>query len=299
MSSMIRVDVLMGLPADTQLYKPQVVAGHWLRTPGLNELIINDFAAQRLHLHVGDKVTVHTNATDTNQALQAYWTIIGIVHDVDEVSGSANPEGRQGWAFTTLTNLNLTLRHEDADMAERLWLQARNHSPQALQVLGTRVQAALSQYDGAYYQPWEQVHAAETGSFSIVYLLFSIAALLVAVIGLLSLSHTLAASVLERRLEIGILRSLGATSWRVGTVFFVEAMALAMIAWGVGIVLGIPGAYAILNLFSIYFGPVDISLQPLAILITFLLIIVVVILASFGPSLSASRVRIRGILRYE
>src|SRR5215470_11761255 len=46
----------------------------------------------------------------TRRAEQAEWQIVGIVHEVTAVDGSANPQGRQGLAFTTLQSLN-QLRH--------------------------------------------------------------------------------------------------------------------------------------------------------------------------------------------
>jgi putative ABC transport system permease protein len=98
---------LLGLPAETQLYQPRVVAGRWLRAHELGALVINNYAAARLHLSVGDTVTAQWAA---QQAEQAEFRLVGIVHEGGEVDGSANPQGRQGLAFTTLENLN-ALRH--------------------------------------------------------------------------------------------------------------------------------------------------------------------------------------------
>lgn len=292
---------LMGLPALTHLYQPQVVAGRWLKSHELNTLVINDFAAQQLNLHVGDHVTVNTSNTEASQEQQANWIVAGIVHDISDVSALANPQGRLGLAFTTLDNLNLTLRHQPVDAAERLWLRAYDHSETSLEQLSRQIQRALTA-DGLQniaIQAWQLVQAQETGTLPIVYLLFNTVAIMVACMGLLSLSHTLAASVLERRLEIGILRSLGATGWRVGTVFAIEALALAMIAWGLGALCGLFGGTALLNLLGRYFGPIDMFFRPLVVTITLLLLIVVACVASFGPALSASRVRVGSTLHYE
>lgn len=292
---------LMGLPADTHLYQPQVVAGRWLQAHEQNGLVINDYAAQQLNLHVGDHVTVNSSDTAASQGQRANWTIVGIVHEVSDVAATANPQGRLGLTFTTLDNLNLTLRHQQADAAERLWLSAYDHSTSSLRLLTGRIYRTLSAsgLQNIAIQVWRLVQAQETGSLPIVYLLFDTVAILVAFMGLLGLTHTLAASVLERRLEVGILRSLGATGWRVGTVFVIEALALGFIAWGLGAAFGLPGGAAIVNVLGAYFGPIDVFFRPLIVLITLLFVIVVACVASFGPALSASRVRIRGTLRYE
>jgi putative ABC transport system permease protein len=92
---------------------------------------------------------------------------------------------------------------------------------------------------------------------------------------------------------------MGASGWRVGRVFWLEGLSLAVVAWLVAIVLGIPGAYAFVALFGAELLPVPFAFDPTALLIMLIFIIVIATLASFGPVLKASRVRIADTLRYE
>jgi putative ABC transport system permease protein len=289
-----RVLELNGVLAGTQLYQPQLVSGRWLRAQDRDALVINDSAAQRLHLQVGEPVPIQLATR------QARLTIVGIVHDVSEVSGSGNPEGRLGESFTTLKTLN-QLRGLPPTSAERLWLRAVDRSPHALQLLQQRIDDTLNRLglqDGsALVLTQDLTGVSETTRF--IAILFDAAAILVALIGLLSLAHTLATSVLERRVEIGILRSIGATGWRVGAIFGIEGLALALIAWAGGLAIGLLATLGILNMLGIYMGPVDLSFQPMLILLTLLFVIVVACLAAFGPVYTASQVRVRGALRYE
>lgn len=285
---------LYGLSADTRLYQPKLLAGRWLQTTDQGALVINDFAAARLHLQVGERLTLDLNSQP------ASLVVVGIVHEVEDVSGSANPYGRLGAAFTTLTALN-HLRHAPADAAERLWLRARDRSPSALGQLQGQIEQTLRalNLEDATALALQQDLAQGSAIQVTIYLLFDAIALLVALLGLLGLAHTLLASVLERRLEIGILRSLGATGWRVGVVFCTEALGLAALAWGLGAMLGVPASSAILALLGVYFGPVDLAFQPMDLLTMLLFLLAVACLASFAPALAAARTRIRGALRYE
>jgi putative ABC transport system permease protein len=285
---------LYGLSADTQLYQPELVAGRWLRSSDRGALVINDFAAARLHLQVGERITFTVNTQP------ASLVIVGIIHEVEDVSGSANTYGRLGAAFTTLDDLN-QIRHTSADAAERLWLRARDRSPTALHQLQVQIEQTLRalNLEDATALALQQDLAQGSAIQVTIYLLFDATAILVALLGLLGLSHTLLASVLERRLEIGILRSVGATGWRVGLVFGTEALGLAALAWGLGAVLGVPASLAILALLGIYFGPVDLTFQPVDLLTLLLFLLAVACLASFAPALAAARTRIRGTLRYE
>ncbi|MDQ6661817.1 MAG: ABC transporter permease, partial [Chloroflexota bacterium] len=212
---------LTGLPADARLYHHDVVGGRWLIADEQGTLVINDFATQRLNLHVGDTVTVHLGTR------QANWKIVGIVHEVSDVAGSSNAHGNLGLAFTTLENLNVGLRNLPADATTRMYASVHDRSQQALQNLQNQIQNIL---DNAKLQDTyvdsPLLHEGQGPNLLVaVYALFDTVAILVGLVGLLGLSHTLSASVLERRLEIGILRSLGATGWRVSAVFWIEGLA--------------------------------------------------------------------------
>ena len=61
-------------------------------------------------------------------------------------------------------------------------------------------------------------------------------------------------------------------------------------------VAGIPGAYAFVSLISGMLVPLPFTFAP-AIMLIFILIIAT--LASLGPALSAARVRVSDILRYD
>lgn len=285
---------LYGLSTGAQLYQPKLIAGRWLNTSDHRALVINDYAAERQHLQVGARLALTINGQSASMV------VVGVVHEVEDVSGSANPHGRLGAAFTTLATLN-QIRHASADAAERLWLRARDHSPAALHQLQGQIERTLRalNLEDATALALQQDLAQGSAIQVTIYLLFDTTAILVALLGLLGLSHTLLASVFERRLEIGILRALGATSWRVGVVFCTEAVGLATLAWGLGSLLGVPGSLAILSLLGIYFGPVDLTFQPVDLLIMLLFLLVVACLASFAPTLAAARTRIRGALRYE
>jgi putative ABC transport system permease protein len=282
---------IFGVSADTHLYTVHLVAGRWLNEHELNTLVISDVAAQRLHVHVGESVLF------TKGSHQVSWQIVGIVHDLAEASGTADPHGRLGSMFTTLDNLDVNLRHIPAGSASILELIAHDHSQAALQQLRGAIQQKLQQ--AKLWEAEVQYAASGLNLTIIIYALFDTVAIIVALVGLLGLSNTLAAEVLERRKEIGILRSLGATGRHIGLIFWGEGLTLALIAWIPGFLLAIPGSYALISVFKADIQPVQFALNPLVVPLTLLFIVIVSFIASFGPAFRASRVRIGEILRYE
>jgi putative ABC transport system permease protein len=279
--------LLTGLEAQTRFFHYNLVAGRWLAPGEANAVVLSDLAAEKLHLQVGEKLAL------TQETRQARWTVIGIVHDL-QVGGGI------GEGFTTLENMNVNLLGLPADSMMILMVRARDHSEDAVNRLAGPIENALGGLGiQAQVTTLQQMTAFAQSANLIIYVLFYSIAVIVALVGLLGLFNTISTSVLERRLEIGILRSLGAIGRRVASVFWVEGTALALLAWVAGTLLGLPGAYGIIRLLSALIVPFDFFVPPAPVLTTLCFVMVVTLLASTGPALHASRLQLREVLRYE
>jgi len=135
--------------------------------------------------------------------------------------------------------------------------------------------------------------------FYILYAVLYAVALLTGAAGILGLASTLTASVVERQREIGLVRAMGASSWRVAQVFWVEGLALGGISWCLGALLGLPLASVFLQLFSRLVIPIDFVVDPLAFLVMLAALLLIVTLASVVPARRASSLHIADLLRYE
>jgi len=127
--------------------------------------------------------------------------------------------------------------------------------------------------------------------------IFQIAAIVMAVIGAIGLLSTLSMSVFERLREIGIMRSIGAGSVTIASQFLTEGMLVGLSAW----LVAVPLAYLIAEglLASMEIGMEGVGFDPSALWIGLVGMIVITVLASLGPSLSAARKTVSEILRYQ
>lgn len=291
---------LTGVPADQ--YQPPLVAGRWLRPHEQGSIVLNEVAGQRLHLQVGDHIhlTLLLLNDQSTETAQVDWTIVGLLHASNYVDGSADAQGTLGEAFVTPEALNGAV-YRTRDFADRIVIHTYDHSPQALRQLQERVTTLMTRLGQVNPQvrTIQQLDQGSTDPLPVVYSLFYAVAMVVAFVGLLSLALTLATSVLEHRLEIGVLRSVGATGWQVSIVFCMEALALAAIASACSLVLGLLGGALLVQVLGTFLGPLDLAVSPLLMLNTILFILLVAIIASAGPALVASRMSIRSILHYE
>lgn len=290
---------LTAVPADQ--YVPRLTAGRWLRAHEQGSIVLNDIAAQRLHFQVGERVSfVVAISGQQTEVVRVTWTIVGLMHASDYLSGSADAQGTLGEAFVTLDGLNGVV-HRPADFTDRIIVHAHDHSPQAqrqlqAQIVGIMQRAGLGE---TQVRTIQQLDQGFVDPLPTIYSLFYAVAIVVAFVGLLSLALTLATSVLEHRLEVGVLRSLGASGGRVGVVFCIEGLALAVLACVLATLCGLPGGMLLVHVLGTFLGLLDVTFAPLLIPSTFLFVVVVASVASFGPALAASRMSIRSILHYE
>jgi putative ABC transport system permease protein len=128
-------------------------------------------------------------------------------------------------------------------------------------------------------------------------LVFNIASLVMALVGAIGLLTMLFISVFERQREIGVMRSVGASSRAIVAQFLTEGLMIGVIAWLFGVPLSYGVALALTEMlplegFGLAYPPVAAGLGVIGIL-------VMAGLASIWPSLSASHRTVSDILRYQ
>ncbi|TME74368.1 MAG: FtsX-like permease family protein [Chloroflexi bacterium] len=279
--------LLTGVEQDPTLYKRDVIRGRWFRPGEQSVVLINEQLQQKSGARVGDSIALST--ATRNQS----WRVIGIIHDLNGGLGTS------GVAMTSYDNY-LAFYELPADRARGFMVGSADHAQPAVDETANRIDAALVREGlSPNVTTAHQQVTRNQGQFQILYILLYAVAAIVALVGILGLFNTLTTSVLERRREIGILRSLGATGRRVAAVFWTEALALSALAWSLAVVVGIPASLAFVNLIAAVLIPISFAFDPAALLAMLLFTFVIATVASFIPALSAARLRVVETLRYE
>jgi len=146
----------------------------------------------------------------------------------------------------------------------------------------------------------EALHDAVSASLTFQYLILGFLALGL-VIGVAALGVISARSVVERRQQIGVLRAIGFQARMVQMSFLVESLLITVVSVVVGSVLGLWVAFNVVQDSASQPGYENLTLQPpwpaLAVILT--VVIVCSVLATWLPSVRASRVYPATALRYE
>jgi putative ABC transport system permease protein len=278
--------LLTGLEADPQLYHKQVVSGRWFDAGDQNVVLLSEDGARKSGLMPGDAITFH------DDLYTATWTIIGIAHDGNSASGL-------GVLLAPAASVN-TFQHRPADFASGIMVKAASSRQADIDAVATSIDSTLSVggYQASVTTAKQEVDRNQSQFLLLAILLYAVVAV-VALVGAIGLFNALVMSVLERRREIGMLRSMGATSRRVAAVFWTEGVSLGVIAWLIAIALGIPAAYGFVQLISSLLVTVPFALDPMSLVWMLVFVVAVASVASVGPVLGAMRVKIAQTLRYE
>jgi putative ABC transport system permease protein len=277
---------LTGVEADTQLYQYKLIAGRWFHGDEPDALVVSDVVAGKLHLNVGEKITF-SDATDT-----ATWTIIGEVSDQNNALSG-------GVSITTVDDLH-SFEKLPANLGQSFMIRAQDTSPQAVDRMANALNDMLTRAGlSPTVMTEQQIVARNQTQFQVLTALLYVVSVIVAMVGILGLFNTLTISVLERRREIGILRSMGGTGWKIARVFWTEGITLAVVSWIAAVILGIPASYAFVSFIGAVLTPLPFSFEPATLGIMLIFILIIASLASSGPAISAARVRVNDLLRYD
>jgi len=277
---------LWGLPADTTLYRPNLVAGRWYRPDEPQGAVVSADLARRQGIHTGQSIQV-----DLGEDRQTSLHVVGIAIDNTIFLGSQV----QSKVFAPRRTVARLLGMQG--QASLFALGLPDGSPAAQPVLA-QIERRYAAWSPAGESAQAEVDAARKQSQTLGVALRSMVAL-VAIIGAIGLANTLTIGVLERRREIGVLRALGATDRQIAQTFIVEGVALGIMGWALGAIIGYGLGYGLVYtlgsvLFRIrYLFPVGVLLLSLA------FALVIAVAASLGPAWAAARLPTVETLRYE
>jgi putative ABC transport system permease protein len=278
--------LLTGVKPDAHLYQKQLVAGRWLTESDQDAVVLSTHAANNSGLKIGDTLAFHNGLSSVN------WRIVGLAKDDNNLSG---------FGVVLISWREVTaFEHLPADYTDLIAIQSASSTQAAIDALAGRVDDALSRAGiQATIQTRQQINQANQQQFLILYVLLYSVAVIIALVGAIGLFNTLAMSILERRREIGILRSMGATGRKIAQVFWTEGLSLGLMSWVIACLIGLPAAYGFVWLLGRLLAPVPFTFDSASLFIMLGFIILVASLATLAPVWGATRVKIAQTLRYE
>jgi len=275
-----------GLPADTELYTPNLVAGRWYRVGETDAAVISTDLVESLGAQLGDTIAV-----DASGDLRVF-TVVGITIDNSvflgsEVSGKvflpeeivARMQGLEGWATFFAVGLN---QHDAVGVESEL-----DAISQRFKHYQMGSDSAVREVKGAKEQT------------RILTIALAAMSILVGLIGALGVVNTITLNVLERRREIGVLRSVGASDANVMQAFLTEGITFGIGGWLIGIILGYPLGLILTRVMETVLFHLNYVFTIQMVLVSLVFALVLTGIASLIPALAAARMKVKEVLRYE
>lgn len=279
-----RVD-LYGVPYDTALYQMPVVEGRWFNDNENNVALATTSLAAAKNIKVGDTIDIEADK------VQGQLLIIGLLEDNSKYLGSTSA----GKLFTSYQAVERLFRHQGRSdfFAVSFTGHDKPFVDKTMSAIENRFKALAPSTLAAY----SDKASAQQITAILQIMLYAMVAI-IAVIGAIGVINTLTLNVLERRREIGVLRSLGGSNTRLVQIFLVEGLMLGLLGFIFGLVLGYPLAAALVGVIGENTFPLTFVFDPGMVLLTFLFALALSGAASLLPALGAARVRISNTIRY-
>lgn len=195
---------------------------------GARSAVIGEKLAQTLGLHAGSIFRLITTRVGESGSLVPKLTPFR----VSAIVSSGYQELDALWVFIPLEAGFSILSAPQATV--KIGVEARDGLSADLAVTGSRVQRVLPPGSRAYL--WNQLNTAEYENFSSTQSMLLLIMLLIVLVASVNISSALVMLVMERRREIAILKSLGATADGIALSFLITGMAAGF----VGVLVGLP-----------------------------------------------------------
>ena len=281
------------IPQGSTMYKPYVVDGRWLTPADANSrvAVISQDTAEFNDLHVGDTITI-----DFGNLGKADWEVIGTYQLLTPDPISTDPIYAPETAVVDVT--------KKANRANQIVIRTNRHNGRFTADMMTTLNdmyKVRGVETSAFFSRTKAEDAEYAfNQFNIINSMLFGLALVMGVVGGIGLMGSLWISVVERTREIGVLRSIGAQSPTIMTMFIMEGVLQGLMSWLAAVPIAFLAARPMANVLgqTILKVDLDFAFSYVGVIIWLVAILAIAFLASLIPAHAASRVSVRESLAY-
>jgi putative ABC transport system permease protein len=281
---------ILGVPTDSDFYRPLLVAGRWLQPGDGRMVVMNQETAKDNGIKLGDTITL-----DLGDLGRDDWQIIGLYQVI--FGGGFNTDtlyAPQDAVFTA------TKKHNEGGS-----LRVRTSSNDATFTDAVRDEL-VNRYtrrnmDVLFSLTANEDRTSADSQFAITTTMLLFLAIIVAVVGGIGLMGSLSISVVERTREIGVMRAIGARSRTIMGMFMMEGIIQGLISWLIAVPISIVAAASLSKLLgqAMFEANLDYQYDVWAVLIWLAIILSISSLASILPARNATQISVRDSLAYD
>jgi putative ABC transport system permease protein len=284
---------LYGIPSGSEMYRPYIVNGRWLSPEDDNSrvAVVSQDTAVFNNLLIGDIITI-----DLGNLGKADWEVIGTYQHITSDPISTDPIYAPAGAVVDVT--------KKANRATQILVRTNPNDKEFTAEMMTTLNdtfKALNAPTSVFFSRTKAEDAEYAyNQFNIVNSMLFGLALVMGLVGGIGLMGSLWISVVERTREIGVLRSIGAQTPAIMTMFIMEGVLQGLMSFVVAVPLAFAVARPMANLLgqTILEIDLDFAFSYVGVIIWFVAILAIAFLASLVPAHAATRISVRESLAY-
>lgn len=280
---------IMALPIKEKLIIPQMMDGKWLEKKGVNSIVINHVVASEERefqdVKTGDKVTIMINGTGREFV----------------VSGIAREPASLGIGYIDIDYYNRNIGI--GTVSNELLITGKDNSRESQIKLSRNIEKAAKEngIDIAASYRLSISKKIIDDHLVVIFKFLMVVAILIVIVGGMGLASAMGINVVERTREIGIMRSIGATSEVIISMVLLESAVIGIISWGVAVVVApFISKYESEVFGKIFFGTgLDVRVSPTGSIMWLVFVICISMAAAAYPAWKASKMSVKEALKYE
>jgi len=283
---------LQGIPLEDPMYHPMIAEGRWFEPGDDRVVVMNKDTADDAHIRLGDTIALDLGVWGKDE-----WKVIGLYQVFLMFGGGFSTDAiyapRQAVYEVT----------KKVGKCNTLLVRMQAHSFDDVKTVNDLVKDRLkaSNIGIATNDTMPNLRKTSDTSFSIVFIMMLVLAVIVALVGGIGLMGSLWISVIERTKEIGIMRAIGASSGRILGMFMLEALVQGVMSWFFAVPISFLVTPIMANALgqTMFQSALDYQYNLGATLAWLGIVVVISVLASAIPARNASQINVRQSLNYE
>jgi len=277
---------LLGLPPDSKIFNPRIVAGRALLPADGRAILLNNKIAIEEGYVVGDEIWLTVNGRDS------LWKVVGLIINVGN---------NQQDCFVPLAALARETGTVNRGKIVMVVSQQTGSAAEQTLIGSLRETYTRAGIKPSFLMSATEIRQQSRMQFNIITYLMLAMSVLAALVGSIGLAGTMSINVVERQREIGVMRAIGANSLDVLGIFVSEGLLLGVMSWLLALPISYPGAEAFSEIVGLTLLklPLDFMFSTAAVQMWLIIVLILSALASFLPGIRATRLSVHDVLAYE
>ncbi len=282
---------LLGIPANSGMYRPIITEGRWLQPGDDQVVVISQETAVKNRIRLGERITLNLGELG-----QTEWEVVGLYRVIYGGGFLVEPIYAPLEAVAASTG-QINQGTQVLVKGQVASLEAESAFAEALKDRFEQAGMGIDFYTSA--ARLEQRAFANNQFNSLISMLLSLA-MLTAVVGGIGLAGSLGISVVERTREIGVLRSIGARAAAIRWMLVMEGVLQALISF----LISTPLAFVLAQPLARALGrtmleiDLDFAFGYPAVAAWLALVVIIGVVASLAPARRATQISVREALIY-